>query len=151
MFKKAVLIHLLIIHCFISLQFSKYKCLYHFIITRVIFRHLFSVEIGNELLRVCYNFNYHIQSMKLISKFLGSEMQSVFEFMCLMLQQFHDLFCQQILRKMRNYSYKRHRLMNLHFKCSSNPVDVIKMCIQKKLYFESITIAIEVYTSAVRF
>ena len=53
---KAVPIHLLIIDCFISLPlFSKYKRLYHFIITYVIFRQFFSVGIGNELLRLCYN------------------------------------------------------------------------------------------------
>ena len=50
-FKKAVPIHLLFIHCFISLQlFSKYKWLYHFIITLVIFRHFFNVGIRIELL-----------------------------------------------------------------------------------------------------
>ena len=85
-FKKDVPIHLLIIHCCNSLQlFLKYKSFYHFIITQVIFRHFFSVGIGNELLRVCYNFNYPIQSTKLISKFLRSEMWSVIEVMCLML------------------------------------------------------------------
>ena len=57
-FKKAVPIHLLINHCFISLQFSKYKWFYHFIITQVIFRYFFCVGIGNKLLRVCYNFDY---------------------------------------------------------------------------------------------
>ena len=57
--KKDLPIHLLIIYCFISLQiFSKCKWFYHFIITKVIFRYFFSVGIGNELLRVCYNFNY---------------------------------------------------------------------------------------------
>ena len=61
-FKKAVPIHLLIIHCFISLWlFRNYKWLYHFIIPQVIFRHFFSVAILNELLRVCYNFNYPIE------------------------------------------------------------------------------------------
>ena len=66
-FKKAVPIHLLIIRCFISLEFfSRYKWLYHFIITQVIFRHFFSVGIGNELLRVWYNFNYPTQSTKFI-------------------------------------------------------------------------------------
>ena len=94
-FKKAVPIHLLIIHCFISLQlFSKYKWLYHFIITQVTFRHFFSVGIGNDLPRLCYNFNYPIQSTKLIlSTFLRSEIQSVIEVMCLMLHRFDDLFC----------------------------------------------------------
>ena len=48
-----------------------------------LFRHFFSVGIGNELLRVCYNFNYPIQSKKLISIFLWSEMQSIIEVMCL--------------------------------------------------------------------
>ena len=58
---------------------------FHFIITQLIFqyRHFFSVGIGNELLRVCYNFNYPIQSMKFISTFLLSEMQSIIEVMCL--------------------------------------------------------------------
>ena len=43
-----------------------------------------SVGIGNELLRVCYNFNYPIQRTKLIlSTFLRSEMQSVIVVMCL--------------------------------------------------------------------
>ena len=63
--QKAVPIHLLIIHCFISLQlFAKYKWSYHFITTQVIFRHFFSVGIVNELLQVCYNFNYLIQCTK---------------------------------------------------------------------------------------
>ena len=47
--------------------FSKNKWSYHFIITQVIFRHFFSVGIGNELLRVFYNFNYPIQCTKLIT------------------------------------------------------------------------------------
>ena len=64
-FKKALPIRLLIIHCFISLQlFSEYKWLDHFIITPVKFQYFFSVGIENELLRVCYNFNYPIQSTK---------------------------------------------------------------------------------------
>ena len=68
-------IHLLIIH-YDYLQNVNYR--YHFIITQVIFRHFFSIGIGNELLRVCYNFNYPIQSTKLIlSTFLRSEMQSI--------------------------------------------------------------------------
>ena len=55
-----------------------------FIITQVIFRHLFSVGIGDELLRVCHNFNYPIQCTKFIlSTFLRSEMQSLIEVMCL--------------------------------------------------------------------
>ena len=55
--------------------FSKYIWLYYFIINQVIFGHFFSVGIGNELLQICYNFNYPIQSTKLIlSKFLRSEM-----------------------------------------------------------------------------
>ena len=42
-----------------------------------------SVEIRNELLRVCYNFNYSIglQCMKLISTLLCSELQSIIEVM----------------------------------------------------------------------
>ena len=59
--KKAVPIHLLIIHSFVSLQHSQNINDYYFIITQVIFRHLFTVGIGNELLRVCYDFNYPIQ------------------------------------------------------------------------------------------
>ena len=73
--QKAVPSHFLIFHCFISLQlFSKYKSFYHFKITQVIFGHFFSVGIGNELLRVSYNFNYPIQSTKLILTFLQGEM-----------------------------------------------------------------------------
>ena len=49
---------------------------------KVIFRHFFSVGIGNELLQIYYNFNYPIQSTKLIT-FLKSEMQSIIEVMCL--------------------------------------------------------------------
>ena len=51
-------IHLLIIHCSILLQYSQNINDYF------IFRHFFSVGIGNELLRVSYNFNYPTQSMK---------------------------------------------------------------------------------------
>ena len=47
--------------------FSKCVWLYYFIITQVIFRHFFSVGIGNELLQVCYNFNYPICGQALIS------------------------------------------------------------------------------------
>ena len=46
--QKAVLIHLFIIHCFISLQYSQN------INDCIIFPHFFSVGIGNELLWVCY-------------------------------------------------------------------------------------------------
>ena len=67
--QKAVPIHLLVIRCFISLQYSQN------INDCIIFQHSFSVGIGNELLRVCYNFNYPIQSIKFILyKFLRSEM-----------------------------------------------------------------------------
>ena len=67
-FKKAVPIHLLIIHFCISLQlFSKYKWLYHFIITQVTFRHFLNAAIANELLQVCYNCSYPIQCTKFIA------------------------------------------------------------------------------------
>ena len=56
--QKAVPVHLLIIHCFISLQYSQN------INDCIIFRYIFSVGIGNELLRVCNNFSYLIQSTK---------------------------------------------------------------------------------------
>ena len=61
--------------------FAKCKWSYHFIITQVVFRHFFCVGIGNELLRVCYNFNYPIVCTKLIT-FLWSEMRSIIEVMC---------------------------------------------------------------------
>ena len=78
-------IRLLIIHCFNFITiFWKYKWFYQFIITQVIFRHFLSVGIGNELLLVCHNFNYPIQSTKLILlTFSRNEMQSVIEVVCL--------------------------------------------------------------------
>ena len=54
--------------------------IYYFIIIQVIFRHFFSVGIGNELLPVCYNFNYPIQSTKLIlSTFSRREIWAIIE------------------------------------------------------------------------
>ena len=71
--QKVVPIHLLIVHCFISLQYSQS------INDCIIFWHFFSVGMGNELLRVCYNFNYPIQCTKLILTYLWSELKSVIE------------------------------------------------------------------------
>ena len=85
--QKAVPIHLLIIRCFISLKYSQN------INDCVIFRHFFRVGIGNELLWVCYNFNYPIESTKFIlSKFLRSEVKCAIEVMS-DVERFGDLFC----------------------------------------------------------